>query len=193
MFLYIVWYKPFKEWKDNWLNLYNESVIILVFLALIWINNSDYAYNNVSTIGWILIVLIMLSFVTTWAIMMPGVARGLWEAVTGLFKKSAAAGKEGACTEKQVENDGEVLVEIKTEMQVSTRRARKKLKGTTGKKKRKVAKNATEDVKKSKRARTRARRKKQPEEGKRLKRRGREGLRRRLGHGLLGIQRSGGR
>ncbi len=85
MLVYYIIYHPFREGSSNWFSIYNEFVVIVVFLSLIVINTTTFGYNNTSNIGWVLIGLIMVSFAATWCIMLPGIAKALWAAVARLF------------------------------------------------------------------------------------------------------------
>ncbi len=115
MFFYMLICRPIKESTDNWLNIYNEVLIMLTFIALFIINTSDFGYLNISYFGWVLIVLTMISFAATWALMLPGIVKSIWQTVSGLFRKSPdkLQNDKDSPTEQPAMDEGDGMMKVK--------------------------------------------------------------------------------
>ncbi len=71
MLIYLVTVNPFEENMSNLINIYNEGVLVLTFISVLIMNVADFSEFVVRVWGWILIVLILLSLLTTWLITIP--------------------------------------------------------------------------------------------------------------------------
>jgi len=77
--------RPFKANKDNFLNMYNEIVISVVYLGILLINTTCLKQNTIEMIGWILIGTVLLSLAATWILLIPQFIKDIKEFFKSLF------------------------------------------------------------------------------------------------------------
>ena len=73
--------RPFKEYSTNFLNLYNEFVLIVTFLCIAVINIFNTNENSSNYIGWMVIALLLLSLGITWILLIPSVVKGVYQQI----------------------------------------------------------------------------------------------------------------
>ncbi len=81
---YLVKYAPFDTKLNNGLNIYNEAVVSLTFIAIFVLNVYPPKVILQDTLGWIMIALILLSLIATWIITLPPAFKELYVLVSGL-------------------------------------------------------------------------------------------------------------
>eukprot|EP00826_Nyctotherus_ovalis_P022861 TRINITY_DN1764_c0_g1_i5.p1 TRINITY_DN1764_c0_g1~~TRINITY_DN1764_c0_g1_i5.p1 ORF type:complete len:153 (-),score=30.82 TRINITY_DN1764_c0_g1_i5:49-507(-) len=86
MLLYVNVTRPFKKREDNFINIFNEFIIVFSFASVLVMKNSDMSEKAVSTWGWVLTALVVFSLVATWVVALPGILRELKKSVVRLLR-----------------------------------------------------------------------------------------------------------
>ena len=76
-------YLPFAAKWDNILNVYNETVVSLTFIAVYFLNLFAAETSLCDIFGWIIISLILVSLGITWALLFPPAIKELCMMIGG--------------------------------------------------------------------------------------------------------------
>ena len=91
MLWYLMKYKPFGDLSGNLLQIYNELIVALMYLALLIINLWKISGPPAEYIGWALIGLISASLFATWVLLLPGAINSLIKGFCRLIGRNQAA------------------------------------------------------------------------------------------------------
>ncbi len=92
---------PYENRMSNYIDLYNELILLAAFGATIAINTKTFSAFTVNIVGWTLIPLVLFSLVVIWAIMMPPAVRELVRMLLGLCRRGPEGQTEQAPLEKK--------------------------------------------------------------------------------------------
>eukprot|EP01022_Parablepharisma_sp_SALTPOND_P016486 TRINITY_DN2423_c0_g1_i1.p5 TRINITY_DN2423_c0_g1~~TRINITY_DN2423_c0_g1_i1.p5 ORF type:complete len:227 (-),score=5.23 TRINITY_DN2423_c0_g1_i1:179-859(-) len=87
MLLYMLVYFPFEGFKNNMLNIYNECVIIAIYIAVFFINVFPTSEYTIEATGWVLIVAVLVSLLATWILLLPAACREVLNVLRSCFAK----------------------------------------------------------------------------------------------------------
>jgi len=90
MLLYIIRLKPFGKTEDNFINVYNELIIVFSFFSVLIMNNYGLPDLMMNIWGWILFILVISSLFITWYFTLPEMLRELKKTVTNCFTNKSA-------------------------------------------------------------------------------------------------------
>eukprot|EP01022_Parablepharisma_sp_SALTPOND_P016411 TRINITY_DN239_c0_g1_i1.p12 TRINITY_DN239_c0_g1~~TRINITY_DN239_c0_g1_i1.p12 ORF type:complete len:189 (+),score=17.27 TRINITY_DN239_c0_g1_i1:8326-8892(+) len=121
MLAYLLILRPFEKTINNALNIYNELVVAFVYIAILIINTQSMTTPSIELTGWMLVVLVLGSLVTTWVILLPGALKELFQAINSCF---GSEGEEGGNLGKKEEIPEDSL-KTKKKMVKKTRNLRK--------------------------------------------------------------------
>jgi len=88
MLAYIWAGMPFKGPGSNVINIYNEALLIVIFISIIFINEFPTSNETMNNVGWFLIALILISLFATWYMVIPNLIRETYENFKQCFRKS---------------------------------------------------------------------------------------------------------
>ncbi len=108
MLLYLLTCFPFEDGKNNGLNVYNECVLIVAFIAVLVMTSRDFPAAAVSLVGWLLIGLVAVSLIATWVIILPPSLKALLRTVSDWCKGETRAETEQKCRDPNKGIAGEV-------------------------------------------------------------------------------------
>jgi len=103
MVFYYLYFTPFCDFTNNWLNIYNEALIALICLSLLIINVFGFGDQITEGVGWFLVTLIMLSLLATWVLLLPNMIRDLISTIKEWFGISSNPTINIIAPEKQSE------------------------------------------------------------------------------------------
>ncbi len=101
-FLLACW--PFDTRTNNYLNMYNEFVLLGAFGTSFVLSAHEFSEPVVNAVGWALIALVILSLAAIWCIMMPPLAKSVVSTVAGCFQ-AAKKPEEPKSKGKEVEEE----------------------------------------------------------------------------------------
>jgi len=87
MLLYIIIIKPFDKTEGNFINMYNEFVIVFSFFSVLIMSNYEFSDLIMNIWGWILTIPVILSLLITWYFTLPEMLGELKETITNCFTK----------------------------------------------------------------------------------------------------------
>jgi len=94
MLLYIIIIKPFDKSGGNFINTYNEFIIVFSFISVLIMSNYEIPDVIVNIWGWILTIPVILSLLITWYLTLPEMLGELKETITNCFTKKSDKVKE---------------------------------------------------------------------------------------------------
>jgi len=86
---------PFDSDLANYVNIYNEFILLMAFGLIFLQNVLDLNEKTANIIGWILISLVLISWIIMWVNLLPSVIRELIKAIQKFLSKSENT--ENAC------------------------------------------------------------------------------------------------
>ena len=101
MLLYIIILRPFDKVESNFINTYNELIIVFSFFSVVIMSNYKLSDSIINIWGWILTIPVIISLLITWCFILPEVFRQLKEAIINCFTKN----KSKRAKIEQAEND----------------------------------------------------------------------------------------
>jgi len=107
MLLYIIIAKPFDRFEGNFINIYNELVIVFSFFSVVIMSNRKLSDIIMNIWGWILTIFVIISLLITWYFILPEVFRQLKEAIINCFTKKPGKveNKSSGMKKKRAKND----------------------------------------------------------------------------------------
>jgi len=87
MLLYIIIVKPFNKGEGNFINIYNEFIIVFSFFSVLIMSNYEFSDLIVNIWGWILTIPVVFSLLITWYFSLPQMIGELKETITNCFTK----------------------------------------------------------------------------------------------------------
>ncbi len=123
---YLAWIKPFENQKGNFINIYNECVLISVFGVTLLMNTVEVSQSTSTAIGWISIFAIAVSLVLTWTFTLPEAWREFRENVSSCCRRKRAEDdtKENGATKRRNRSDDRDLTRARERMQTASRMVR---------------------------------------------------------------------
>jgi len=89
MLFYIIIIKPFDKTEGNFINIYNEFVIVFSFFSVLIMSNYELPDLIVNIWGWILTIPVILSLLITWYFTLPEMLGELKKTITNCFTKES--------------------------------------------------------------------------------------------------------
>lgn len=71
---------------EKLVNIYNECVILVIFIALIIANVWNLGDPSMTALGWFIISLILLSLFITWILLIPRILKEIWEKIKKIYE-----------------------------------------------------------------------------------------------------------
>ena len=87
MLFYIIIVKPFDKAEGNFVNMYNEFVIVFSFFSVLIMSNYELSDLIMNIWGWILTIPVIFSLLITWYFTLPEMLGQLKETITNCFTK----------------------------------------------------------------------------------------------------------
>jgi len=84
---YIIIVKPFNKAEGNFINIYNEFIIVFSFFSVLIMSNYELSDLIMNIWGWILTIPVIFSLLITWYFTLPEMVGQLKETITNCFTK----------------------------------------------------------------------------------------------------------
>jgi len=116
MIFYLITVRPFVKVSDNFLNIYNEFVLLFCFISAYTMNSTFLEEKGISAWGWVMVVLVLSSLLATWILIMPSALKAFINSVYECFgyNTEEISDAKKKCNIKKTDNtilpikDGEV-------------------------------------------------------------------------------------
>ena len=89
--MYAITVRPYEYWQANALYIYNEMVFILTFGILLIVNIWDFDDVAQSSLGWIIIGIVLLSLALTWITLFPPIVEAAYRQIRELCTRPTAS------------------------------------------------------------------------------------------------------
>lgn len=89
-----MWIKPFKSRTENLANIYNEAVVLITFISVLILNLKEFPEVAMNVVGWVAIVLILVSLCYLWLTTLPQIAKEIRSTIRSKRKKKAEQKKQ---------------------------------------------------------------------------------------------------
>eukprot|EP00826_Nyctotherus_ovalis_P058744 TRINITY_DN8100_c0_g1_i9.p1 TRINITY_DN8100_c0_g1~~TRINITY_DN8100_c0_g1_i9.p1 ORF type:complete len:127 (-),score=13.28 TRINITY_DN8100_c0_g1_i9:186-566(-) len=73
---------PYQKSGENYINIYTEIVIVVVFVSVLVINAKEHSEESKNILGWVLIGLILVALCYLWLTSLPGIIKDLYRKIT---------------------------------------------------------------------------------------------------------------
>eukprot|EP00826_Nyctotherus_ovalis_P058743 TRINITY_DN8100_c0_g1_i5.p1 TRINITY_DN8100_c0_g1~~TRINITY_DN8100_c0_g1_i5.p1 ORF type:complete len:130 (-),score=8.70 TRINITY_DN8100_c0_g1_i5:62-451(-) len=72
---------PYQKSGENYINIYTEIVIVVVFVSVLVINAKEHSEESKNILGWVLIGLILVALCYLWLTSLPAVIKNLYHKI----------------------------------------------------------------------------------------------------------------